>query len=626
MTSEQFDALVRHVEGYARENRRAYRLRVGALALAGYAYVWLVLLVCVGVIALLVWLAATTSGGKAGIVKIAIAIGILAYAIARALWIRFDPPLGIPITRQDAPKLFALIDELGHALSTPRFHRVLLTDDFNAAVSQHPRLGPFGWYQNYLLLGLPLMHALSPEEFKAVLAHELGHISREHGRFGAWIYRIRMAWVRIVQQLEASQHWGYKLFDWFLKRWAPYFNAYSFVMAREQEYEADRYAAQLAGTDPMARALVALEIQGARLAQRFWPGIFQTAARQPEPPTGVLTSLREALRGAPEHEDGRRWFAAALNRATSTDDTHPSLSARLKALGVSPPSDMALHGAPERTAADHYVGEGLVALSADVETLWRVTVAQGWHAKHKSDARGEARLQQLEARAAIEPLNLQDAAERADLVLQLRGPEAAVEPLRLVLAFDADHAAANYALGNILLDVHDEAGVLHIERAVTRDPSARAQGYQRIWAFYEGAGRTDKAAAYRRLAWEQSDLMDLAAGERNDVSAKDTLLPHELPESDLAPIREALAGFEDLAEAYFVRKAVTHMPEVPFYVLGVKFRLPWYRYQSQSKEQELIEELSQKVPLPGQWLIVALNEHTAKVRKKMRRVPAAQLR
>jgi tetratricopeptide (TPR) repeat protein len=261
-----------------------------------------------------------------------------------------------------------------------------------------------------------------------------------------------------------------------------------------------------------------------------------------------------------------------------------------------------------------------------VETLWRVTVADGWHAKHKSDARGEARLQELDARAATEPLTLRDAAERADLVLQLRGPEAAVELLRQVLALDADHAAANFALGDILLDLHDEAGVAHIERAITRDPSTGAQGYQLIWAFYEGTGRTEHAAAYRQRAWEQSDLMDLAAGERRDIRTNDTLLPHELPEPDLAPIREALAGYEDLAEAYFVRKAVTHMPEVPFYVLGVKFRLPWYRFQSESKEQQLIEELSQNVPLPGHWLIVALTGHTARIREKMRRVPGAQLR
>jgi hypothetical protein len=39
--------------------------------------------------------------------------------------------------------------------------RVGQIDDFNAAVVQAPRLGLFGWYRNYLLIGLPLAKALT---------------------------------------------------------------------------------------------------------------------------------------------------------------------------------------------------------------------------------------------------------------------------------------------------------------------------------------------------------------------------------------------------------------------------------------------------------------------------------
>ena len=202
---------------------------------------------------------------------------------------------------------------------------------------------------------------------------------------------------------------------------------------------------------------------------------------------------------------------------------------------------------------------------------------------------------------------------------------AAIEPLRAVLALEPDHAAANFALGEILLDALDESGVQHIERAVTRDPAARAQGYQRIWAFYEAAGRSAEAAAYQRRAWEQGDLLDRAAPERQDVSGGDSLLPHELSEAKLLPIRAVLAATEDVGEAYIVRKAVTHMPEVPLYIVGVKMRLPWYRYRSVSKEQRLISRLVKELPVPGQWLVVALNDHTAKIRRKMRRVAGAQL-
>ncbi len=626
MTHEQFDALVRNVEAYARTHRRAYRARVAALALVGYAYVWLILLICLAALVLLVVVAVSTETLNFAFVKLGLLLLVLVYAIARALWVRFRAPVGIPLAPSNAPTIFALVDELCRELQTPRFHDILLTDDFNAAVSQQPRLGPFGWYRNYLLLGLPLMQALSAEEFRAVLAHELGHLSREHGRFGAWIYRVRVAWMRLVQQLNAQRHWGSRLFDWFLKRWAPYFNAYSFVMAREQEYEADRFAARVAGKEEVGRALVAMEVQGARLARGYWPVLFRQAALQPDPPGGVFQSLRDTVRAPYPIDDGKRWLGAALNRRTGNDDTHPSLADRLKALGVAPPArDADLRGPSGVTAADRYLGAALPQLLERVEVLWREAVKPGWRAKHHADAQGRARLAELAAKAAAGPLTLAEAAQRADLVLRLEGNAAAIEPMRAVLALEPDHAAANFALGEILLDTLDESGVQHIERAVTRDPSARAQGYQRIWAFYEAAGRTDEAAAYKRRAWEQGDLLDRAAPERQGVNGGDTFLPHQLSEEELVPIRAALAAAAEVGEAYIVRKAVKHMPEVPLHILGVKMRLPWYRYRSESKERRLISRLAKELPVPGQWLVLALNDHTTKIRRKMRKVAGAQL-
>src|SRR5207249_11068756 len=104
----------------------------------------------------------------------------------------------------------------------PRLHRTLIAAFVNVGVVHRPRLALFGWYRNYLLLGLPLMQTLSPEEFRTALAHELGHLSRQHGRFGSWIYRIRVMWLRLGAQ---PQGWhGGLATQWLLTRWAPYFD------------------------------------------------------------------------------------------------------------------------------------------------------------------------------------------------------------------------------------------------------------------------------------------------------------------------------------------------------------------------------------------------------------------
>ena len=49
-----------------------------------------------------------------------------------------------------------MIDKLRRELGTRRFDQVLITDELNAGVVESPRLGLFGLYRSYLLIGLPL--------------------------------------------------------------------------------------------------------------------------------------------------------------------------------------------------------------------------------------------------------------------------------------------------------------------------------------------------------------------------------------------------------------------------------------------------------------------------------------
>ena len=169
MTDEQFEALVAELDGEARRRPDAYRMKVLLLAMLGngylFAVVLLVFLMLAGLVASIYWL-------KGWVVKLVLIVGGFLLLVLRALWIRIEPPAGRPIGAGEAPELFALIDGLREQLRAPRFHEVLVTDDFNAGVVQSPRLGIFGWPRNYLLVGLPLMKSLTVEQFKAVLAHE----------------------------------------------------------------------------------------------------------------------------------------------------------------------------------------------------------------------------------------------------------------------------------------------------------------------------------------------------------------------------------------------------------------------------------------------------------------------
>ncbi|HTE21250.1 MAG TPA: M48 family metallopeptidase, partial [Armatimonadota bacterium] len=281
MNREQYQALIRRLEEYARRNPGGYRLRVGLLAALGYGYLLFILAILAGLLAVLV-LAFTRGGTNFIVAKLGWVLIVLAAAIVRAMWVGIPAPSGIELRRDDAPELFGMLDEVRAALRTPRFDHVLLTDEFNAAAAQRPRLGVLGWQKNYLMLGLPMMQALSPEELRAIVAHELGHLSGNHARFGGWIYRVEAAWARLLQRFHEEGNHAAILFERFFNWYVPFFDAYSFVLRRANEYMADECSAEVVGRETTARALFRTEIAGRVLAEHYWPSVYERANRSPQ--------------------------------------------------------------------------------------------------------------------------------------------------------------------------------------------------------------------------------------------------------------------------------------------------------------------------------------------------------
>jgi Zn-dependent protease with chaperone function len=348
MTYAQFAFIVRRRELEAKYHPTWYRARVFLLILLAYAFIFTVLLFALGLLAgigLLLWSVLRT-GYSSGIftllnllVPVMIGALILVAVILRSLWVQVPEPPGIGLEREQAVPLFLEIDRLRARLRVPRFHRVILTDDMNAGVVQVPRLGILGWQKNFLLIGVPLMMVLSSEDFQAVLAHEMGHISRAHGAFGGWVYRLEGTWARLLRVIEAEQHWGAVPCMAFFRWYAPYFATFTFVLRRQDEYDADRTAASVVGTKTMAAALSRLQL--------------------------VFRHLKESQKAgdtALTRHTAARWLNDAMSVKENVSDTHPPLAARLRALGEKPEIPAPL----TQTAADTYLGHRLIALAQSV--------------------------------------------------------------------------------------------------------------------------------------------------------------------------------------------------------------------------------------------------------------------
>jgi Zn-dependent protease with chaperone function len=624
VTRAEFDERVRRLEAAARDHPALYRLRVVVLALLGYGYIALVL---AGLLALTgaALVLAASGRGVALFVKVLLALAPLLVVVVRSFWVRLAPPTGRALGAGELPALFATIERVRSRLRAPRVDCVLLDANLNAGVVQVPRLGILGWPRNFLILGLPLLQALPPREFEAVLAHEFGHLSGTHGGLGGWIYRIRAGWQRLAAALDAQEHWGRFLFRRFFRWYAPFFASYSFVLARAREYEADRSAAQLVGPRSAADALLRLRLADAALQQRFWPGVYREADHSASPtPSPYLAMAGLGSAFAPGDAEG--WLAPELRRPTTNDDTHPSLADRLAALGEAP----RVPPAPGETAAERLLGPALPALAAAIDAEWRRSVESWWTQRFRYVSEAKPRLRELEARAARGPLSLTEAWDRARFTEEFRDADAAFPLYAELAAAHPDFAPGRFAYGRLLLQRQDPGGLEHLDRAMDRDGEAILPACELACAFLSARGLEERAAPYRERALERQEILREAQEERAKLELRAIYLPHGLEREALDALRSQLAARPEVRRAFLVRKAVRHFPERPLFVLGVERAGPWYGRLIGRGNAALQSALARELELPGECFVLVLNGRRRRERRIVtgvagsRIVPAAR--
>jgi len=619
MTPARFRALVGRLEQKAARAPGAYRVQVALLAVVGYVYLFTILALLMAAAVGLVLV------GRFIVFKLLIPLVILIFAVLRALWVSVPAPQGERISRFDAPQLHELVRHVRRTVAAPRVHVIQSIPQLNAAVVQVPRLGVFGWYRNYLLIGLPLLQALSPEEWQAVLAHELGHLSGRHGMLGAWIYRVRETWGRLGQIIRARKSaLGGLLFGKFFDVYAPYFMAYSFVLARGHEYEADQASAELAGAETARRALLRLEMAD-RVSEEFWARMQRGAATLAEPPTDTFAQLRDRLGGGLP-ATATAWVSQAWSRPTNYSDTHPSLADRLKALGwnaaenAPPPPPEPLHGS---TAAAVYLGPAEAKLQELYDKRWREGVAAEWKKQHEHLSAALRRVTELDARAP-QSLTETEELERITQCVSLGDLERAGILAAALLVRSPDLPEAHYYVGRKLLLDGDTRGVGHIERAMRERPEAVGPGCQVLCEFYWQRGEMDQVDRFQNWAATRHEEETLARQERGTITNESRVGPHEWSDDVVAQVRETLQQFTNVRAAYLCRLHVTHRSDRPCYILGL---VPLHRIiEREQKYAELRTVVARQAKVPHELMVFILTTHLKPLERTMARIPGARVK
>ncbi|WP_353165241.1 M48 family metalloprotease [Acinetobacter sp.] len=608
------------LEQELRKNPKAYHRKVKILAWLGNLYIafGVVLLVVLLILACLSILVL-----KAFAIKIIIPVAIFLYVIVKSLWISVEKPQGISIQAKDAPELFKIIDELSLKLNSPSFHHVLITDDFNAAVVQTPRLGLFGWYENYLIIGLPLMQSLSVAQLTSVLAHEFGHLSKNHGKTANWIYRQRIRWAQLYQLVEQNASRIDIIFRPFFKRFVPYFASFSFPVARADEYEADKISVQLTSAETVAQTLTTVNVVGCYLSEEFWPAIFKHAENMPKPIISPYLGYVNQLIEFSEPNKTKKWLDQSLKLQTSLEDTHPSLMDRLEAIGQTAQLVFAEKG----HTADLLLGDQLAKITATFDHQWQNNVLGVWQQHHQHIQQQKEYLKQLNEKLARgEKLSTEERFTHVELTdTVLHQPDIAFDLMRELYEEDQENALANYIYGRLLLERKDQSGCAILERSAQMNEFYQVQVYEMLYQFYLAQDFAAEAEKYQRRMLDRVELEQMAMSERQEVSFRDHFIPHGLTLEELEDLLQQLRKYTGIQQVWLVQKQVQHLKHIPCYILGFSLKKGFNKVDIETIVQTA-KVLQENVVFPGETFLLCFDvDENQKIKKNVRQVQSAQI-
>jgi len=563
------------------------------------------------------------AAGVAGIIfKLLIPVVYFVWTLLRSLWVKFDPPAGRKLSRAEAGPLHDLLREQTRALGAPAVHRVILTTDYNAAAMQLPRLGLLGWPRNYVLVGLPLLQTLTPEQAAAVMAHELGHLRGGHGRFAALTYRVNQSWAQLVTNLERSGRRS--IVRGFTEWYVPRFNAWSHPLRRTAEFEADAAAARITSAAALAEALCAIEVREPALDRLYWNPLNKSLAHEPLPPTDPISRLLAVARTASLPTDEEHTL---LRRATEADpdpfDTHPTLGERLAALGQA----VAAPAPPATTAAEAWLGASLPALAQALDNSWcseRTSIWRERHAVLRDQLGTLANLNDQLANGII--LTEADAWTHADFTEDHVGENESLPLYRALFDSPKYGAPARFAVGRILASQDDPAALPLLEEAMHSNPDFVGPGLAIQQGYHQRIGDRDTA---RRLATQQyhhADLTDSIDAERQGCTQQDILLAHGLTDAELAPLIAVLADPANrVGRAWLMRKQLKYLAiEKPYFILVLRAD----KGKGLNTDEEVANwasQLTPKIVLPSSGLVVPIINEFMWIGRKALNLPGSEI-
>jgi len=249
------------------------------LALGSFIIVYIGLMLWFGYHAYILFDAAVNKGISPFYSIIAgICIGMLSIFMFKSLFIFKSKREGQDreLKREAEPELFDYIHKLADEVGAPRPYKIILTARVNASVFYD--LNIFNLLipsKKNLEIGLGVVNVLNIGELKAVLAHEFGHFAQRSMLLGRYVYTAQQIAERVVNKRDALDNvirvissidiriawigWIISILVWAIRALIEVlFSVVVYAeraLSREMEFQADKVAVSVTGSDALIHAL-----------------------------------------------------------------------------------------------------------------------------------------------------------------------------------------------------------------------------------------------------------------------------------------------------------------------------------------------------------------------------------
>jgi len=357
------------IESLIHKFPRFYLGCIVLLAVSGYAIVLLFpLSILVGLINLYeVFVFGDASNWQYVLIWLTVVL-VAALVSYRITQIKPKPLVGLTLAEEKAPELFKLVQRHHNYYKRPAIHRIVITANYELDIIKTPMWALPVWSTTTMIIGLPVLQSLSPQQFECVVARRIGQFSKRYNPVTNWLYQLRSIWQQYRVIYSKQKGFGIEPLKWYFTAYAPFYTTVSLYAARLDELNADTYAMELFNDEEVLEMITVDALCRWYLQNQFWPAVYKIASIETKSLPTPHSKMASAVHAIKNGERLDSLIDKIYKQKPHSRDAMPSLQDRIKNIGHQKPHMM--DPDTDENAAAFYLGASVKGVIDVIDKLW----------------------------------------------------------------------------------------------------------------------------------------------------------------------------------------------------------------------------------------------------------------